>query len=108
VRGAEAAAQAKVIDGKAEKQRQDLLADAEANEIRVTAQAGAEKMQLEASALKVNPMLVQLTVAQRLSDRVQIMMVPTDGKFFFTNDVLKSAQAFPGLNDPSARAGGKP
>ncbi len=108
VKGAEAAAQAKVIDGKAEKERQDLLADAEANQIRVTAQAGAEKMQLEASALKVNPMLVQLTVAQRLSDRVQIMMVPTDGKFFFTNDVLKSAQAFPGLSDGPSRAGGKP
>jgi regulator of protease activity HflC (stomatin/prohibitin superfamily) len=107
VRGAEAAAQAKVIDGKAEKERQDLLADAEANEIRLTAQAGAEKMQLEASALQLNPMLVQLTVAQRLSDRVQIMMVPTDGKFFFTNDVLKSAQAFPGLNEPPTRAGGK-
>jgi hypothetical protein len=36
---------------------------------------------------------VQYTVAQRLSDRVQIMMVPNDGKFFFTNDVLKSAAA---------------
>ena len=108
VKGAEAAAQAKVIDGKAEKQRQDLLADAEANQIRVTSLADAEKLQLEASALKANPMLVQLTVAQRLSDRVQIMMVPTDGKFFFTNDVLKSAQAFPGLNDPPVRAGGKP
>jgi len=50
-------------------------------------------MQLQAAALKVNPLLVQLTVAQRLSDRVQIMMVPNDGKFFFTNDVLKSAMA---------------
>jgi hypothetical protein len=24
-----------------------------------------------------------------LSDKVQIMMVPADGKFFFANDVLK-------------------
>jgi regulator of protease activity HflC (stomatin/prohibitin superfamily) len=93
VKGAEAAAQAKVIDGKAEKERQTLLADAEANEIRVTSQADAEKLQLEAAALKANPLLVQLTVAQRLSDRVQIMMVPNDGKFFFTNDVMKSAGA---------------
>jgi regulator of protease activity HflC (stomatin/prohibitin superfamily) len=93
VKGAEASAQAKVIDGKAEKERQTLLADAEANHIRVTSQADAEKLQLEAAALKTNPMLVQLTVAQRLSDRVQIMMVPNDGKFFFTNDVMKSAQA---------------
>jgi regulator of protease activity HflC (stomatin/prohibitin superfamily) len=97
IKGAEAAAQAKVIDGKAEKERQTLLADAEANQIRVTSQADAEKLQLEAAALKTNPMLVQLTVAQRLSDRVQIMMVPNDGKFFFTNDVLKSVQTMPNM-----------
>ena len=97
IKGAEAAAQAKVIDGKAEKERQTLLADAAANEIRVTSQADAEKLQLEAAALKTNPMLVQLTVAQRLSDRVQSMMVPNDGKFFFTNDVLKSAQVMSNL-----------
>jgi regulator of protease activity HflC (stomatin/prohibitin superfamily) len=111
IKGAEAAAQAKVIDGKAEKERQNLLADAEANEIRQTSQADAEKLQLEASALKANPMLVQLTVAQRLSDRVQIMMVPTDGKFFFANDVLKSVQGTPGMagmNDPPTRASARP
>ena len=112
IKGAEAAAQAKVIDGKAEKERQNLLADAEANEIRQTSQADAEKLQLEASALKANPMLVQLTVAQRLSDRVQIMMVPTDGKFFFTNDVLKSVQGAASMagmnNDSPTRANGRP
>ena len=37
IQNAEAAAQAKVIDSKAEQQRQNLLADAEANRIRVTA-----------------------------------------------------------------------
>ena len=105
VKGAEAAAQAKVIDGRAERERQNLLADAEANQIRVTSQADAERLELEASALKVNPMLVQLTVAQRLSDRVQIMMVPNDGKFFFTNDVLKSVQG--AMNDSGPRAPGK-
>jgi regulator of protease activity HflC (stomatin/prohibitin superfamily) len=88
---AEAAAQAKVIDSKAEQQRENLLAEAAANRIRMTSQAEAEQMQLEAAALKANPMLVQLTVAQRLSDRVQIMMVPNDGKFFFANDALRSA-----------------
>jgi regulator of protease activity HflC (stomatin/prohibitin superfamily) len=93
VKNAEAAAQAKVIDGKAELERRNLMADAEAHNIRATAQAEAEQLQLEASALKTNPLLVQYTVAQRLSDKVQIMMVPNDGKFFFTNDVLKSASA---------------
>ncbi len=93
VKNAEAAAQAKVIDGKAELERRNLMADAEANNIRVTAQAEGEQLQLEAAALKINPLLVQYTVAERLSDRVQIMMVPNDGKFFFTNDVLQSASA---------------
>jgi regulator of protease activity HflC (stomatin/prohibitin superfamily) len=95
VKSAEATAQAKVIDGKAELERRSLLADAEAHNIRVTAQAEAEQLQLQAAALKTNPLLVQYTVAQRLSDRVQIMMVPSDGKFFFTNDVLKSVGSMP-------------
>jgi len=93
IKSAEATAQAKVIDGKAELERRTLLADAEAHNIRVTSQAEAEQLQLQGAALKINPLLVQYTVAQRLSDRVQIMMVPTDGKFFFTNDVLKSVGA---------------
>ncbi|MDR3722033.1 MAG: SPFH domain-containing protein [Candidatus Acidoferrales bacterium] len=81
------------VTAQAEQEREKLRADSEANRIRLTAQAESEEMQLQAAALKVNPLLVQLTVAQRLSDRVQIMMVPNDGKFFFTNDVLKSAMA---------------
>jgi regulator of protease activity HflC (stomatin/prohibitin superfamily) len=93
IENADANAQAKVIDSKAEQQRQNLLADAEANRIRLTSQAQAERLQLEASALKANPLLVQYTVAERLSDKVQIMLVPNDGKFFFANDVLQSAMA---------------
>jgi len=100
VENAEAAAQAKVIDSKAEQQRENLLADAEANRIRVTAQARAQELELEAAALKSNPLLVQYTVAQKLSDKVQIMLVPSDGKFFFTNDVLRSMSGNAG--DPPA------
>jgi len=128
---ADAQAQAKVIDSKAEQQRQSLLADAEANRIRVlaqadqqrenlqadaaanrirlTSQAEAEQMQLQAAALKANPLLVQLTVAQRLSDKVQIMMVPNDGKFFFANDVLRSAMGEDsGDPPPAVRPNGRP
>jgi hypothetical protein len=34
--------------------------------------------------------LINKIVAERLSDKLQIMMVPADGKFFFANDVLRS------------------
>jgi len=104
---ADADAQAKIVDSKAEQQRRNLLAEAEANEIRATAQAHAEELQLEAAALKSNPLLVQYTVAQKLSDKVQIMLVPSDGKFFFTNDVLRSALGGD-PNDPPVRVGSKP
>lgn len=91
IQNAEAAAQAKVIDSKAEHERQTLVADAEANRIRVTAEAEREQLQVEAEALKSNPLLVQYTVAQKLSDKLRIMLVPNNGDFFFTNDVLRSA-----------------
>jgi hypothetical protein len=90
IKNAEAAAEAKVIDSKAEMERRKLLADAEADRIRVTAAADAERMKGEAAVLKQNPLLINKIVAERLSDKLQIMMVPADGKFFFANDVLRS------------------
>ena len=90
VKNAEAQAEAKVIDSKAENERRKLLADAEADRIRVTATADAERMQKEGVILKQNPLLINKIVAERLSDKLQIMMVPADGKFFFANDVLRS------------------
>lgn len=91
LQNAEAAAQAKIIDSKAEVERQRNLSEAEANRIRVTAAADSERMKYEAAVLKQNPMLIQKIIAERLSDKLQIMMVPIDGKNFFANDVLRSA-----------------
>ncbi len=98
IQNAEAAAQAKVIDSKAETERRKLLAEAEADRIRVTAAADADRLQSEAAILKQNPLLINKIVAERLSDKLQIMMVPADGKFFM-NDVLKS------MNMATAAAG---
>ncbi|GAC1701642.1 MAG: SPFH domain-containing protein [Candidatus Acidiferrum sp.] len=91
LQNADAAAQAKIIDSKAELERQRNLSDAAANRIRVTAAADSERMKFEAAVLKSNPMLIQKIIAERLSDKLQIMMVPMDGKNFFANDVMRSA-----------------
>jgi regulator of protease activity HflC (stomatin/prohibitin superfamily) len=102
VENAEAAAQSKVIDSKAEVERRHLLAvsdsettrlnaSANAETIRLTAAADAERLQGEAAVLKQNPMLIQKIIAERLSDKLQIIMVPTDGRNFFASDVLRSA-----------------
>jgi regulator of protease activity HflC (stomatin/prohibitin superfamily) len=99
LQNAEAAAQAKVIDSKAEVERQRNLSEAEANRIRVTAAADSERMKFEAAVLKSNPMLIQKIIAERLSDKLQIMMVPMDGRNFFASDVMRSA--FSGLGSPT-------
>ena len=87
---AEAAAQAKVIDSKAELEKLNRLADAEAHRIRVTSEADLDKMRVEAVVLKENPLLIQKIVAERLSDKMQIMMVPMDGSNFFASEVFRS------------------
>jgi len=89
VKNAEALAESKVIDSKAELQKRNLMSESEEYRIRRVANADAERMKLEASALKDNPLLIQKIIAEKLSDKVQIMMVPSDGKFFFANDVIK-------------------
>ncbi|HWY70196.1 MAG TPA: SPFH domain-containing protein [Terriglobales bacterium] len=112
IQNAEAEAQAKVIDSKAELEKQQLLASAEANRIRVVAAADRERLQGEAMALKSNPLLINKIVAEKLSDKIQVMMVPADGKFFFANDVLKAPaqqifrQEEQGIDPPARPQGG--
>ena len=89
MKNAEALAEAKVIDSKAEVEKSKMVADSDDYRIRRVAQANAERMKLEAEVLTQNPLLIQKIIAEKLSDKVQIMMVPNDGKFFFANDVLK-------------------
>ena len=98
VKGAEAAAQAKVIDGKAELEKRNLMSEADAQRVRLLAVADATRMKSEAEVLKDNPLLIQKIIAERLSDKVQIMMVPMDGKGFFANDVLKAATSGGGMS----------
>src|SRR6185503_174157 len=105
VKGAEAAAQAKVIDSKAELEKRNLMSEADAQRVRLLAVADAARMKSEAEVLKDNPLLIQKIIAERLSDKVQIMMVPIDGKGFFANDVLRAATSTSGM--PMAAPGGR-
>ena len=64
-----------------------------------------KEARLEAAVLKDSPIMLQKIIADKLSDKVQIMMVPGDGKFFFANDVLRGATqtvvAAPRPQDPN-------
>jgi regulator of protease activity HflC (stomatin/prohibitin superfamily) len=95
IQNAEADAQAKVIDSKAEQERRNLLADAEASRVRLMAKADGERMASEAELLNKSPLLINKIIAERLSDKIQVVMVPSDGKFFFANDVFKGMASNP-------------
>ena len=112
IQNAQAEAEAKVIDSKAELQRRNLLADAEASRIKLIAAANAERMTSEAALLNKSPLLINKIVAERLSDKIQVLMVPSDGKFFFANDVFKNMANSPVVkqemdseSDPDPKSG---
>jgi regulator of protease activity HflC (stomatin/prohibitin superfamily) len=113
IQNAEADAEAKVIDSKAELQRRNLLADAEASRIKLIAAANADRMKSEADLLNKSPLLINKIVAERLSDKIQVLMVPSDGKFFFANDVFKNMANSPVIkqemdseSEPDPKSGG--
>jgi hypothetical protein len=81
----------RVIESKADVERSNLMAGAEAHRIRITSLAESERMKLESDILRDNPLLIQKIVAERLSDKMQIMMVPMDGRNFFANEVFRSS-----------------
>jgi regulator of protease activity HflC (stomatin/prohibitin superfamily) len=93
ISAAEAQAQTRLIEGRAEVEHSRLMADANANSIRVTSAADAERLEREGVIVRENPLLIQKIVAERLSDKMQIMMVPSDGHNFFANEIFKSAAA---------------
>lgn len=109
IQNAQAEAEAKVIDSKAELQRRNLMADAEASRIKLISAANAERMTSEASLLNKSPLLINKIVAERLSDKIQVVMVPSDGKFFFANDVFKNMANAPVVKqEMDAEADGEP
>jgi regulator of protease activity HflC (stomatin/prohibitin superfamily) len=112
IQNAEADAEAKIIDSKAELQRRNLLADAEASRIKLLASANEDRMKSEADLLNKSPLLINKIIAERLSGKIQVVMVPSDGKFFFANDVFKSMANTPVIkqemdsqSEPEAKSG---
>jgi regulator of protease activity HflC (stomatin/prohibitin superfamily) len=102
IQDAEANAQAKLIDSKAEEQRRDLLAQAEAQRVRLLAAAESVKMADEGLLLNKSPLLIDKIIAEKLSDKIQLVMVPSNGKYFFADDVFKGFAAGAAETQPTS------
>jgi regulator of protease activity HflC (stomatin/prohibitin superfamily) len=83
IRTAEGAAEARRIEAKGEADSRQKLADAEAYRLDLVGKASAGQMEREGALVSRYPLLIQKTLADKLSDKVQVIIapLPTAGKF---------------------------
>ncbi len=107
VEQAKAAAETSKIQAEAEAQRRRLLADAEAYSIRTTSAAQFENLKREAELVTANPIWVSKTFAERISDKVQVILTPQLSSDVYTDEVMKRlANGEPAVADRAARRAG--
>jgi regulator of protease activity HflC (stomatin/prohibitin superfamily) len=76
IRGAEASAQARRIEANGESDARQRLADAEAYRLDRVGKVNAEQMAREGLVVTAHPLLIQKTLAEKLSDKVQVIIAP--------------------------------
>ena len=97
IKQAEASAQARKIEAAGEAEARQKLADAEVYRLDRVGKTNSEQMAREGALLSRHPLLIQKTVADKLSDKVQVIIAPpgADGRFIGSGLVgrLPEAQA---------------
>src|SRR6185312_12548258 len=77
IRGAEGAAEARRIEARGEADSRQKLADAEAYRLDLVGKVNAGQMEREGALIEHYPLLIQKTLADKLSDKVQVIIAPT-------------------------------
>jgi regulator of protease activity HflC (stomatin/prohibitin superfamily) len=83
IRTAEGSAQARRIEASGEADSRQKLADAEAYRIDKVGKINSEQMAREGALISKHPLLIQKTMADKLSDKITVIIAPpsTDGGF---------------------------
>jgi regulator of protease activity HflC (stomatin/prohibitin superfamily) len=83
IRVAEGSAQARRVEAGGEADARQKLADAEAYRLERVGKANAEQMAREGALVTRHPLLIQKTLADKLSDKIQVIIAPppADGGF---------------------------
>ena len=95
IRTAEGSAEARRIEAKGEADSRQKLADAEAYRLELVGKANAGQMEREGALIAHYPLLIQKTLADKLSDKVQVIIAPTPaaGRFIGSNLIGSSDAA---------------
>lgn len=85
VKTAQANAEARVIEAAAEADSRKKLADAEVYRLDQVGKVNSEQMEREGVILTKSPLLIQKTLAEKLSDKIQVIVAPPGTDFIGEN-----------------------
>jgi regulator of protease activity HflC (stomatin/prohibitin superfamily) len=101
---AEGDAAARRIESTAEAEARRKLSEADAYRIEVTGKANSEQMARDSALIQRNPLLIQKALADKLSDKIQVIIAPPSSNGFFAGGLLgmnANAPAGAGANSGS-------
>src|SRR5208282_1939952 len=92
IRNAEGSAEARRIEAKGEADSRQKLADAEAYRLDLVGKTNAGQMEREGALVARYPLLIQKTLADKLSDKVQVIIAPLPAAGHFLGSNLIGTQ----------------
>lgn len=111
LKDAEGDAEARRIEAAAEADSRRKLSDADAYRIDVTGRANAAQLERDSALIAKNPLLIQKTLADKLSDKIQVIVAPPAAGGFFAGGLLGMQQgqaaAVADTGAPAAHAGNR-
>jgi regulator of protease activity HflC (stomatin/prohibitin superfamily) len=114
MKDAEGDAEARKIETAAEADSRRKLSDVEAYRIEVVGKANSAQLERDSMLIAKNPLLIQKTLADKLSDKIQVIVAPPSAGGFFAGGLLgmqaaargsAPASSAPTAANDNARAG---
>ncbi len=103
IRTAEGAAEARRIEARGEADSRQKLAEAEAYRLDLVGKANAGQMEREGALVARYPLLIQKTLADKLSDKVQVIIAPLPAAGKFIGSSLIGDQSSPNPDAGASR-----
>lgn len=91
IKGAEANAQARQIEAQGEAESRRKLADAEAYRQEKLGKLASEQLARDGALIQKNPLLIQKTLADKLSDKISVIIAPPPADGGFIGNTLLGA-----------------
>ena len=95
IKTAEGAAEARRIEASGEADSRNKLADAEVYRMDKVGKSTSEQMAREGALITRNPLLIQKTMADKLSDKIQVIIAPPPANGGFIGSALLGNRAAP-------------